>query len=110
VPSIGNSRALASRLLRHMHKLPDSSFFLFYIPYLSGVHLMWKIMLSYPLFCKKVDIGADLVVYVWNAHHRKRFAIEHGPHGLSCKFSAWDVEDCRFESRPGRLNRGRCPV
>jgi hypothetical protein len=71
---------------------------------------MWKIVRSCVLFCKEVDIGADVVLYVGNVHHRKRFAIEHGPDGLSCNFSAWDVEDFRFESRPGRLNRGRCPV
>jgi hypothetical protein len=66
----------------------------------------------YPLFCKKVGTGADLVLYVWSVYHKKRFAIEHGPGGLNCNCSAWDVEDFGFEFRPGRwkvsgLNRGR---
>ena len=38
------------------------------------------------------------------------FAIEHGPDGLSCNFSPWDVDDFLFESRTGRLNCERFPV
>jgi hypothetical protein len=71
---------------------------------------MRKIMHSYPLFSKKVDTGTGFVLYVWNVHQRRRFAVEHGPEELNCDFSTWDVEDFRFESRSNLRSCGVWPV